>query len=295
MSTRFGVLIVVGAMVTVWPATSMAQVIGTFSWQTQPYCNVVTVQVVQQGPLYQLIGADNLCGAGTAPVTGTAVPSGGDVVFGMTAALPTGRAAHLSATIALATLSGTWGDADGNTGVFAFGASAAGAARPAPASVSAITVNQFAPTVYAGTGAAATVARSDHDHDVRYYTQAQVDGRLPEVVFSAFANTPSIDQSQNARSVTTTRAGRLDVRMSFIFNITCGSGTPGYYLMVDGVVLRDSLVRPSVSAYQGYLIGVTPDVVAAGTHTIGYAVDCPNGPVGGSVGYPSGAAVVVLP
>lgn len=152
-----------------------AQTIGTFSWQTQPYCNVVTVQVIQQGPLYQLIGSDNLCGAGTAPITGTAVPAGGGVALGMTAALPNGRAAHLSATVSLATISGTWSDADGHTGPFTFNANAGGGARPVPAGATAITVSQFAPTVYAGTGAATTVARSDHDHDARYYTKGQAD------------------------------------------------------------------------------------------------------------------------
>ena len=38
---------------------SSAQVIGSFSWQTQPYCNVVTVTVVQQGANFQLSGSDN--------------------------------------------------------------------------------------------------------------------------------------------------------------------------------------------------------------------------------------------
>jgi len=150
-----------------------AQVIGTFSWQTQPYCNVVTVTVVQQGGLFQLLGSDNQCGAGTAPVTGTAVAVGGNVAFGLTVAPASGRAAHLSATISLGTLSGTWSDADANTGPFAFGASGGGNPRPAPAAATAITVSQFASNVYGGTGAATTVARSDHDHDARYLEQAQ--------------------------------------------------------------------------------------------------------------------------
>lgn len=151
-----------------------AQVIGTFSWTTLPNCNVVTVTVIQQGPLYQLTGSDSLCGAGPAPVTGTAVPGGPGVVFGMTVAYPSGRAANLSASISLASLSGTWADADGNTGTFSFGAVAGAAARPTPAAATAITVNQFAPSVYAGTGSASTVARSDHTHDDRYYTKAEV-------------------------------------------------------------------------------------------------------------------------
>lgn len=157
-----------------------AQVIGTFSWQTQPYCNVVTVTVVQQGGMYQLAGNDALCGAGAAPVTGTAIPTGTGVAFGFVAALPSGRAAHISASITLGTLSGTWTDADGNTGPFVFGAATAGAPRPAPLPATAITVNQFSPSVYGGTGSAATVSRSDHDHDTRYYTKPTSDALFVE-------------------------------------------------------------------------------------------------------------------
>lgn len=302
MPVRRGVpvvaLLLVCAIGAVCPAAATAQVIGTFTWQTQPYCNVVTVQVIQQGPLYQLIGTDSLCGAGTAPVTGTAVPAGGNVVFGMTAALPTGRAAHLSATISLATLSGTWNDADGNNGVFAFGAAAAGAARPAPASVSAITVNQFAPTVYAGSGSATTVARSDHDHDARYYTKAESDATRAEVLFSAGSAVTTADFSSNSvRTVTTTRAGRLDASMSFSFNnIICTSGTPVFYLSVDGVVLPESRVGNNSGTYHGYLRGVTTTPLAAGQHSIGTVIDCPTGPVtGGSIVYPTSAVVVVFP
>lgn len=168
-------LLGVVAVVLALPTVATAQVIGTFAWQTQPYCNAITVTVIQQGGLYQLTGTDNLCGAGTAPITGTAVPAGANVVFGITAALPSGRATHVSATISLGTLSGTWSDADGNTGPFVFGANVAGSPRPVPASSTAITVNQFSPTVYAGTGAATTLSRSDHVHDDRYYTRSESD------------------------------------------------------------------------------------------------------------------------
>jgi len=109
-----------------------AQVIGSLSWQTQPYCNVITVTVVQQGGSFQLVGSDNLCGAGTAAVTGTAVPAAGGVQFGLTVAQPNGRPAHLSATISLTGLSGPWVDAEGQTGTFAFGGSGGGSPRPAP-------------------------------------------------------------------------------------------------------------------------------------------------------------------
>ncbi len=144
-------------VVLVGATAASAQVIGTFAWQTQPYCNVVTVTVIQQGAQYQLTGYDNLCGAGPAPVTGTAVPAGGGVRFGFAVARPDGRAAHLSATITLAGLSGTWLDDDGRSGAFAFGGSATGAPRPAPAGVAA---PRLTAVTYAGvvTSAGGTVS-----------------------------------------------------------------------------------------------------------------------------------------
>ena len=92
--------------------SARAQVVGTFSWQTQPHCNVVTVTVIQQGANYALQGSDNLCGAGLAPVTGLAILGGPGVVMGLTVAYPNGRAAHISSAISIATVAGTWSDAD---------------------------------------------------------------------------------------------------------------------------------------------------------------------------------------
>ena len=160
-------------------STAQAQVFGTFKWQTQPYCNVLTLTVVQQGGIFQLVGSDDLCGGGTAPITGTAVINGGGVAFGVAVALPGGAAAHVSSTISIATLSGTWADADGNGGPFTFVTSGLGGApRPAPAAATAITSVQLSPTIFAGTGVATTIARSDHTHDDRYYTKAQVDAKV---------------------------------------------------------------------------------------------------------------------
>ena len=34
-----------------------AQSLGTFRWQLQPFCNVVTVNVIQQGAVYTLDGS----------------------------------------------------------------------------------------------------------------------------------------------------------------------------------------------------------------------------------------------
>lgn len=200
-----------------------AQVIGTFSWQTQPYCNRVALTVVQTGGVYQLVGTDDQCGAGPAPVTGTAVPNGSGVAMGVTVALGSGRAAHLSANISLASLSGTWTDADGLTGPFVFAAATAGAPRPTPAGATAILATQFSPTAYGGTGTAATVARSDHAHDDRYYTKAQLDGRRAGGVIAmglvnAAAAIPVVQELRTAEGITvgvsSPAVGRVDITVT---------------------------------------------------------------------------------
>lgn len=180
MARRFLMAVMVTAGVCGAPLPGAAQVIGSFQWQTQPYCNLVTLTVVQTGGVYQLMGHDNLCGAGVAPVTGTAMPTAGGVAIGLAMSRPSGRAEHLTASIDLSTLSGTWADADGRSGNFTFGSATGGSPRPEPAASAAIVVSQFSPAVYGGTGSAATVARSDHLHDDRYYTKTQVDTRVPQ-------------------------------------------------------------------------------------------------------------------
>ncbi len=204
--------------------------------------------------MYRLVGADNLCGAGSAPATGTAVVTGAGVAFGVAVALPSGRTAHLSATVSLAGLSGTWTDADANSGAFVFGpGSGAGASRPAPAAAAAITSAQLSSTIFAGTGSATTISRSDHSHDDRYYTEAETDARIAaatEVVTGPGFSVPAVLAPQGDfalinEAVTTSVPGRLLVTKSALVTQSCTSGGRFYYLTVDGVPLRSSAVyRP---------------------------------------------------
>ncbi len=111
-----------------------AQFIGTFTWQTQPYCNRVTINVTQAGDAYLLEGYDDLCGAvRRAPVAGAAAlnPNGtvglGLVIVGV----PRGEPTHLDVVVNLPSLNGTWSDSAANEGTFAFNGSAGGMRRPA--------------------------------------------------------------------------------------------------------------------------------------------------------------------
>lgn len=122
------------------PADLLAQgtVLGTFRWQLRPYCNVLTVTVVQLGEQYHIDGTDDGCGAARkASVVGLAFPNpDGSIGFGLTTVTtPGGTPLHVDATIAIASLSGTWRDSGGNSGSFVFtpGSATAGGLRPIPA------------------------------------------------------------------------------------------------------------------------------------------------------------------
>ena len=113
-----------------------AQSLGTFRWQLQPFCNVVTLNVTQQGAIYVLDGTDDRCGNGNQP--GSAVGIGyltpqGLVGFGITTVLPGGTPVHTEATLSLSSLSGTWRDSAGTSGAFVFNGALPGATpRPTP-------------------------------------------------------------------------------------------------------------------------------------------------------------------
>lgn len=118
-----------------------AQTIGTFRWQQQPYCNVLTLTITQIGAAYRLEGTDDGCGAPRqASVVGLAfLNPNGTVGMGLTVVTNDGAGSggaplHLDAAISLTSLSGTWRDNTGQTGAWVFTAAAGtgGAARPAP-------------------------------------------------------------------------------------------------------------------------------------------------------------------
>ena len=130
----------VALAVALWlPAGSAsAQPLGTFRWQLLPFCNVVTLAIVQVGGAYTLSGTDDQCGAsgGDASVAGTAFQNpGGTIGMGLAiVTTPGGIPVHVDATINPGSLSGTWRDSEGHTGAYTFTplAGIPGAPRPAP-------------------------------------------------------------------------------------------------------------------------------------------------------------------
>jgi trimeric autotransporter adhesin len=136
--TRAKLVLVVLAATTIAQPVS-AQTLGTFRWQMQPYCNLLTLTVTQIGGVYRVEGTDDECGAGRdrASVAGLAFPNpDGSIGMGMTIVTPAkGTAVHLTVEIALPTLSGTWRMASGDSGPFVFspGSATPGYPRPLPA------------------------------------------------------------------------------------------------------------------------------------------------------------------
>ncbi len=125
--------------VTFVPQRASAQVFGTFPWQMQPYCNIVTLTLTATpAGGFTLDGSDDQCGAtNRAGAVGVATfNGGGSVTINFTiVTAPSGKPVHVSAVVSPATGSGTWNDSAGNTGTFAFfGNVPALPARPTPTS-----------------------------------------------------------------------------------------------------------------------------------------------------------------
>lgn len=119
LSSRIVALAVI-ALTALMATPAAAQTIGTFRWQLLPYCNVVSITVIQAGSLFQLIGTDDVCGQGQMPLHGSAVAAGSDVRMGFSIAIPGGRTSQVTSTVSLGTLAGDWDDESANGGSFAF-------------------------------------------------------------------------------------------------------------------------------------------------------------------------------
>ncbi|MGE0812259.1 MAG: tail fiber domain-containing protein [Vicinamibacterales bacterium] len=108
-------------LATAMATGASAQPVGTFRWQTQPYCNVITVSITKVDGVYTLDGFDDQCDSATrAPVTGAAVPNpDGTIQFALdVVASPGGASSHLSVPLDLRTFGGPWKDDAGHTGAF---------------------------------------------------------------------------------------------------------------------------------------------------------------------------------
>lgn len=116
-----------------------AQVVGTFPWQMQPYCNVVTLTLGATPAGYTLDGVDDQCAAAQAAgVVGMASFSQHGLVsltFTIVAA-PSAVPVHVAGVVSPATGNGTWTDSAGHSGTLVFAGHQSGlSARPSPGAV----------------------------------------------------------------------------------------------------------------------------------------------------------------
>ncbi len=133
MALRFFVTGVVAGMVSLATLTAHAQPLGTFTWRLEPYCNLVTVTVTQNGAVYTMDGYDDLCSSTRrAPLVGLATPNpDGTIAIGWNIVIR-GTGLHVGARIDLAGLGGTWDDSAGNSGHLEFGTATSGSPRAIP-------------------------------------------------------------------------------------------------------------------------------------------------------------------
>jgi hypothetical protein len=137
MSRRVLSIVFAAFMTALAGLAAEAQPLGTFTWQLQPFCNVVAVNVTQQGAVYTMDGYDDQCGAARrAPIVGLGTPNpDGTIGLGWNiVTTPGGRGVQVDARITLPSASGSWSDSAGNAGTLALGARTGGAARPLPSS-----------------------------------------------------------------------------------------------------------------------------------------------------------------
>lgn len=140
------------AMMLCAPAAASAQLLGTFTWQLQPFCNRLTFVVIQAGPVYTLDGYDDGCAgerraaAGVASLNPDGTVSIGFSYLGVDWAEPM----HVKVTLSVATLSGTWRDDGGYDGVFALNGAAAGNAHPGSAAKARFGSGYFGTARYGG-------------------------------------------------------------------------------------------------------------------------------------------------
>lgn len=221
--------------------TVQAQSLGTFRWQQEPYCNVITLDVVQRGGVYQLTGFDDECDApARGAVNGTAFQNpDGSIGMGLSVITPSGQSFHLDITVTLSTLSGTWRSDTNATGAWVFtpGPRHPANARPAPSS----TVVIEGP----GVGFPATIV---------------VQGQLTNL----------------NETIVTPKAGHLSTnKLLSGALIRCGTEVQGmFFITVDGVPIRNSVVYAGPAGFSGVLSGVTLNPFSAGSHVLGIGVQC---------------------
>lgn len=269
------------------PATNVfGQSLGAFRWQLQPYCNLITVNVTQQGGIFTLDGTDDRCGGGNQ--AGSAVGIAhvtplGLVGFGISTVLPNGTPIHTEATIDLSSLNGTWRDSGGNNGSFVFtpGAPVAGPPRPVPS-------GGLAPASVTSIQIAGNAVTSANIVDATITTSDILDG--PRAAFDDSSQTvelTAVDTIIRSITITAPAAGRIIANASGFFLFDAASHDVGRCAITTGTTLDAFVVRLINAAestvdnamFEVPFAGTRGFNVAAGTHTLNLVCDRTSGNV----------------
>jgi hypothetical protein len=245
----------------------MAQSLGSYRWQLQPYCNVVTLHVVQQGGQYTLDGTDDQCGNGPkAAVRGMAFQNpSGSIGFGLTiVTVPGGIPVHVDAAIGMTTLSGTWADSAGNSGTFVFtpGSALAGSPRPVPSAgvaPNSITTVQIAPTAVTGEKVAVNTLTVRHLADAPRAAFAISSGTVvltsaAQVIRSVVVTIPAPGTViANASGYFALRSSAQDLgACSIAFG--ANSVIPGFEILADDFGVAASTAFVPMAQTRGFLV-----------------------------------------
>ncbi len=222
---RQGLAVGVAAILMTMAAatTASAQVFGTFPWQMQPYCNVVTLTLTSAPAGFTLDGTDDQCGATNkagAVGIGSFNASGNVTLNFSIVTAPAGKPVHVSAVVSPANGNGTWTDSVGNAGTFAFFGAATGLpARPFPTS-------GLAPAIITTTELAANAVTGAKVADASLTSADLLDG--PRSAFAggeqALALTPT-DVVVRTVSLSAPTSGRVLVSVSGTFEFQDATAT----------------------------------------------------------------------
>jgi hypothetical protein len=229
------------------PASAQLQPLGTFRWQLQPYCNILTFAVTQNGPAFTLDGYDDNCGAANrSPAVGIAtVNPNGSVQMAVTViTAPEGASRHIDASLNLVTVSGTW-RAGSLTGPLAFNAATGGSVLPVASRE--LDITSYGSTaniaVRRAQGTPAVPAPVLDGHALGQYTAEGFDGQFFAIGAAITVNATQnwTPQARGARMLFSTAEndqGFAAARMAILGNGFVGINTlsPSQRLHVNGPV-----------------------------------------------------------
>lgn len=237
-----------------------AQSLGSFRWQLQPFCNVVTVNVTQQGGLFTIDGYDDQCGAGQrGPLVGMATQNpDGTIGFGLhIVTVPGGRAVDVDARIDLGTLSGPWSDSAGNSGAFTFNGGAGGLPpRPLPTIPSAALAPASITSAHLAPAAVGTANIADGS-----ITPEKLSAALPRLASSGLTTGVLLLDPAGASVVVRTvtlsvpAAGQVLANASGLFGFTLGTfNQRGWCSITTGTTVETAhyLYSRVDAAFSGY-------------------------------------------